>query len=49
MHHVRDVRGCGDFEHNKGTINSLLSLPKEDIDEATERAIERSKAPSWVH
>ncbi len=36
--------GCGDFEHNKGTLNSLLKLPKEDIDEATKAAIERSKA-----
>lgn len=36
--------GCGDFEHNKGTLNSLLDLPDEDIDEATEVAIERSKA-----
>lgn len=35
--------GCGDFEHNKGTLNSLLDLPKEDIDEATKAAIERSK------
>ena len=36
--------GCGDFEHKKGTLNSLLELPKEDIDEATKVAIERSKA-----
>ena len=35
--------GCGDFEHNKGTINSLLGLPQEDIDEATKAAVERSK------
>ena len=35
--------GCGDFEHNKGTLNSLLGLPKEDIDEATKVAIERQK------
>ena len=35
--------GCGDFEHNKGTLNSLLGLPREDIDEATKVAIERSK------
>ncbi|CZR67747.1 related to oxidoreductase CipA-like [Phialocephala subalpina] len=41
--------GCGDFENSKGTINSLLGLPNEDIDESTERAIERSKATSWVH
>ncbi|KAF2651113.1 NAD(P)-binding protein [Lophiostoma macrostomum CBS 122681] len=40
--------GCGDFEHNKGTINHLLDLPKEDIDEATLLAIERSKGPRWV-
>ncbi|KAH8689011.1 hypothetical protein BGW36DRAFT_433774 [Talaromyces proteolyticus] len=41
--------GCGDFEHNKGTINSLLDLPGEDIDAATRIAIDRSKAPSWAH
>jgi hypothetical protein len=40
--------GCGDFERNKGTINDLLDLPKEDIDEATLLAIERSKGPRWV-
>ena len=40
--------GCGDFEHNKGTLNSLLVLPKEDIDEATTAAIQRSKTSSWV-
>lgn len=40
--------GCGDFESGKGTINALLGLPKEDIDEATRVAFERSKAPSWV-
>jgi len=40
--------GCGDFEHNKGTLNSLLDLPKEDIDEATKAAIERSKTSNWV-
>lgn len=27
--------GCGDFEHNKVTLNSLLDLPEEDIDEVT--------------
>ena len=36
--------GCGDFEHNKGTLNSLLYLPEESIDDATKVAIERSKA-----
>ena len=35
--------GLGDFEHRKGTINGLLNLPEEDIDEATKKAIERSK------
>jgi len=40
--------GCGDFEKNKGTLNSILDLPKEDIDQATKAAIERSKAPSWT-
>jgi hypothetical protein len=40
--------GSGDFEHNKGTINSLLGLPQEDIDEATKVAIERSKSSQWV-
>ena len=40
--------GCGDFEHNKGTLNKVLDLPQEDIDEATKVAIERSKAPGWV-
>lgn len=33
--------GCGDFEH-KGTLNNLLGLPQESIDEATKVAIERS-------
>lgn len=36
--------GCGDFEHNKGTLNEMLGLPKEDIDEATKVAVERQKA-----
>ena len=39
--------GSGDFEHNKGTLNALLDLPKENIDEATKIAIERSKTSSW--
>ena len=38
--------GCGDYEHNKSTINELLGLPKEDIDEATKEAIERSRKPN---
>jgi hypothetical protein len=40
--------GCGDFEHDKGTLNSLLDLPIEDSDEATKIAIERSKTTNWV-
>ena len=40
--------GCGDFEHNKGTLNSLLKLPEEDIDAATVAAIERSKTSEWA-
>lgn len=39
--------GCGDTENGKGTLNSLLDLPSENIDEATKIAIERSKSPSW--
>ena len=38
---------CGNFEKTKGTINDLLGLPKEDIDEATKAAIQRSKEVSW--
>jgi len=38
---------CGNFEKTKGTINELLGLPKEDIDEATKAAIKRSKETSW--
>lgn len=33
--------GCGDFESSKGTLNKLLGLPQEDLDEATKRALER--------
>jgi hypothetical protein len=35
--------GCGDFEHSKGTLNGLLQLPKEELDDATRLAIERAK------
>ena len=38
---------CGNFEKTKGTINELLGLPKEDIDEATRAAIQRSKETGW--
>lgn len=40
--------GCGDTEHNKGTLNQLLGLPEENIDEFTKVAIERSKGPKWT-
>lgn len=41
--------GSADFETNKGTVNGLLGLPREDIDEFTSIAIERSKLPSpWT-
>ena len=35
--------GNGDFEKRRGTSNTVLGLPKEDLDEATRVAIERSK------
>lgn len=35
--------GSGDTEHNKGSVNKVLGLPKEDLDEATGRAVERAK------
>ena len=33
----------GNFEKTKGTINGVLGLPKEDLDEATRAAIRRAK------
>lgn len=39
--------GVGDFERSRGTIIGVLGLPKEDIDKATEAAIERSKTDPW--
>lgn len=35
--------GGGDFEH-KGTLNGLLDLPREDLDDATKTAMERQMA-----
>lgn len=35
--------GCGNVEKTKGTVNSLLGLPEEDIDEFTKIAMEKSK------
>ena len=41
--------GSGDFESNKGTLNAVLNLPVEDLDEATGRAIERAKTTTpWA-
>ncbi|KAI1343478.1 hypothetical protein F5Y15DRAFT_412265 [Xylariaceae sp. FL0016] len=39
--------GNGDFESAKGTLNEALGLPKENMDEAMERGIARSKQPQW--
>ena len=36
--------GNGDFESRRGTLNRLLGLPRESIDEATKVAIARAKA-----
>lgn len=42
--------GSGNFEDSKGTLNSILGLPKEDLDEATKVAMERQKAqPAGGH
>jgi hypothetical protein len=40
--------GFSDFEHNKGTLNGLLGLSKEDPDEATKVAVERAGLPRWT-
>ena len=37
----------GNFGKTKGTINDVLGLPEENLDEATEAAIQRSKEMSW--
>lgn len=34
----------GDFEKTKGTSNAVLGLPKEDLDEATKRALDMKAA-----
>ncbi|KAK4981023.1 hypothetical protein LTR66_005439 [Elasticomyces elasticus] len=39
--------GNGNFEKTRGTVNELLGLLKEDIDEATKVAIQRSKETIW--
>lgn len=39
--------GNGNFEKNRGVINDVLGLPKEDIDEATKAAIKRSEEFQW--
>lgn len=40
--------GCGNFEQGKGTLNGLLGLPREDLDEATRAGIERAAKGNWV-
>lgn len=39
--------GSGDFERNRGTLNAVLGLPREDIDEATKIAIQRAETNPW--
>jgi len=39
--------GVGDVERSRGTVNAVLGLPEEDMDEATKIAIERSKTSPW--
>jgi hypothetical protein len=38
--------GCGDFESSKGTLNRLLDLPEENLDEATKVALSARKLPT---
>ena len=40
--------GNGNFEARKGTSNKLLDLPRESLDEATARSIERADALPWA-
>lgn len=40
--------GCGNFEARNGVSNEILGLPKEDLDEATARAIERADSDPWA-
>ena len=35
--------GSGDVDSSKGTLNKMLGLPQEDLDEATRVAVERAK------
>jgi len=39
--------GVGNVEQSRGTVNAVLGLPEEDMDEATKVAIERSKTSPW--
>jgi len=42
--------GNGDFETNRGTLNAVLRLPKEDLDQATAVAVERAlSGGGWGH
>ncbi|KAI9896955.1 hypothetical protein N3K66_007977 [Trichothecium roseum] len=40
--------GVGNFERSRGTLNEALALPREDVDEATARAIERARKPLFA-
>jgi hypothetical protein len=40
--------GCGNFEARRGVSNEILGLPKEDLDMATARAIERADSDPWA-
>ena len=40
--------GSGNFDKTRGTVNELLGLPKENIDEATKVGIERASIDPWA-
>ncbi|KAI7366904.1 hypothetical protein KC336_g21257, partial [Hortaea werneckii] len=39
--------GVGNFEASKGTVNKMLNLPEEDLDEASRVAVRRSETDPW--
>ncbi|RMZ25628.1 hypothetical protein D0859_10318 [Hortaea werneckii] len=39
--------GVGNFEASKGTVNEMLNLPEEDLDEASRVAVRRSETDPW--
>jgi hypothetical protein len=38
----------GDYEKRHGLLNGILGLPKESLDEATEKAVERARTNPWA-